>query len=328
MTRKYANVRQANRRLRLLFACSELLCHSAQNQLAFQQTLALVVSEEKLVWLELSAPEFGVLSAGNKAGQTRWHSLLLRQPSRPPVGKLRWQGARSQLPLIKSVCAMLANALQRWRNQQQTDALLIQQERAAIAGELHDSLAQELTFQRIQLVRLRHLIDPDYTAALNIVAGIEQSLTGAGRQLRELLNNFRLTALPASLALALEQVIAPLHQHSSARITLACQFSGQLGAQQQTYVVQIVREALVNAVRHASATEISVNARPLPEGGIVIAEKDNGIGIASLEEPDGHHGLNIMNERAACLNGTLLIERRAAGGTCVSLNFTAMTEVI
>lgn len=70
---------------------------------------------------------------------------------------------------------MLANALQRWRNQQQTDALLIQQERAAIAGELHDSLAQELTFQRIQLVRLRHLIDPDYTAALNIVAGIEQS---------------------------------------------------------------------------------------------------------------------------------------------------------
>ncbi|ADP13244.1 nitrate/nitrite sensor histidine kinase NarQ [Erwinia sp. Ejp617] len=324
---KHANVRQANRRLRLLIACSELLSHSTQGQRAFQQTLALVVSHEKLAWLELSAPEFGVLSAGKQAGQTRWHSLSLRHPSRPPGGKLRWQGARPQRPIIKSLAAMLANALERWRNQQQIHGLLIQQERATIAAELHDSLAQELTFQRIQLVRLRRAIEPDDTTALDIVAGMEQSLTGASRQLRELLNNFRLTVAPASLAHALEQAVAPLHQQSSAHITLACQFSGQLAAQQQIHVVHIVREALVNAVRHASATEISVGSRPLPQGGIAITIKDNGVGIASLEEPDGHHGLNIMNERAARLNGTLLIERHAKGGTSVSLHFTPMTEI-
>ncbi|MCK8208524.1 two-component sensor histidine kinase, partial [Erwinia amylovora] len=80
------------------------------------QTQALVVSEEILVWLELSATEFVVLSAGNKDCQTRCHSLLLRQPSRPPVGKLRWHGESSQLPIINRFCALLDNAMHLFLN--------------------------------------------------------------------------------------------------------------------------------------------------------------------------------------------------------------------
>lgn len=327
ITMKNANLRQANQHLRLLYACSERLNHSHQGPQAFQQTLLLIVSHEKLNWMELSTPEFGILSAGKKVSQSPWNSLPLCSPSRrPPCGTLRWQGASHQKRL-KSIAVLITNALERWRKQQQRQSLLIQQERATIAGELHDSLAQSLTFQRIQLVRLRQTLKRGCPTALSIVAESEQALSSASRQLRELLSTFRLRIAPTSLVLALEQVIAPLHPQASAQITLACPFSGQLAAEQQIHVVHIIREALLNALHHAQATQISVDVRLLPQGNMSITIKDNGIGIASLKEPEGHYGLNIMNERANRLNGTLLIERPAAGGTCVSLYFTPMTKV-
>jgi len=48
--------------------------------------------------------------------------------------------------------------------------------------------------------------------------------------------------------------------------------------------------------------------------------------MTTIEEPEGHYGLNIMHERAALLNGELTIARGENGGTCVSLHFTPLTE--
>ncbi|MNC19555.1 nitrate/nitrite sensor protein NarQ [compost metagenome] len=48
---------------------------------------------------------------------------------------------------------------------------------------------------------------------------------------------------------------------------------------------------------------------------------DDGTGIASLTEPEGHYGLNIMHERAARLGGELTISRPDSGGTLITMNF-------
>lgn len=53
----------------------------------------------------------------------------------------------------------------------------------------------------------------------------------------------------------------------------------------------------------------------------MITIADNGKGIKSLNEPEGHYGLNIMNERASRLGGTLDILQRDGGGTSVCLRF-------
>ncbi|MFP3787416.1 ATP-binding protein, partial [Burkholderia sp. SIMBA_024] len=56
-------------------------------------------------------------------------------------------------------------------------------------------------------------------------------------------------------------------------------------------------------------------------GDNAISIVDDGCGIASLSEPEGHYGLTIMSERAARLGGTLLIQRGEPKGTEVRLTF-------
>lgn len=324
---KTADLTQANHRLRLLYACSQQLSHSVKGQDAFQQTLQLVSDHERLNYLALFTPEFGLLSAGKIDPRRQWQTLPLRPYDQQHLrSELRWQADNSEPPLMKSVASLLNGALELWQAQQQVQSLLLLEERTTIARELHDSLAQSLTFLRIQLVRLKHTIDADATPALAIVNEFEQALSTANRQLRELLTTFRLTIEPASLTRSLEQVIAPLRAQSAAPITLACQLEVQLPARQHIHVLQIVREALLNAVRHAHATAISVSGHYQPGEGVTITIKDNGIGIATLEEPDGHYGLTTLHERAALLNGKLTIECQADGGTCVSLHFKPLSE--
>ncbi len=61
---------------------------------------------------------------------------------------------------------------------------------------------------------------------------------------------------------------------------------------------KIVREAVLNAIKHASATEIAVSCVTAPDGNHTVYIRDNGVGIGEPNEPTGHYGLNIMRERA------------------------------
>ncbi|HID3607266.1 TPA: ATP-binding protein, partial [Serratia marcescens] len=151
----------------------------------------------------------------------------------------------------------------------------------------------------------------------------DRTLADAYRQLRELLATFRLNIQEADLNAALEQLLQPLKALTPARIQLHCRLPSQaLNAQQQVHALQIVREAVLNAVKHAGANEIAVCCEVNAAGDNVFSITDDGCGIASLEEPEGHYGLTIMSERAARLGGTLRIRRRSGGGTAVCLTFS------
>ena len=70
-------------------------------------------------------------------------------------------------------------------------------------------------------------------------------------------------------------------------------------------MLQIIREAVLNAMKHANASEIAVSCVTAPDGNHTVYIRDNGIGIGEPKEPEGHYGLNIMRERAERLGGTL-----------------------
>lgn len=71
------------------------------------------------------------------------------------------------------------------------------------------------------------------------------------------------------------------------------------------HLLQIVREAVLNAIKHAQASEITVSCVTATDGTHSVNIRDNGIGIGEASEPPGHYGLNIMRERAGRLGGTL-----------------------
>ncbi len=215
---------------------------------------------------------------------------------------------------------MIGRSLYVLQVQKQQQQLVLMEERSIIARELHDSLAQSLTFFKIQISLLKYNSETvkNWHKQKTILADFEKALNEAYSQLRELLSTFRLTIEEANLTCALERVLDSLRSRTSAKISLNCKLPSQtFSAQQQVHALQIVREAVINAIKHSNATQIEVIAETNQDGEQCLIVRDNGNGIVNGIEPDDHYGLTIMKERAAQLKGEFTIINRAEGGVQV-----------
>jgi two-component system nitrate/nitrite sensor histidine kinase NarQ len=223
---------------------------------------------------------------------------------------------------MKNVATMLGRGLYFNQAQKHFQQLLLMEERATIARELHDSLAQVLSYLRIQLALLKRAVPDDNVPAQTIITDFSRELNNAWRQLRELLTTFRLTLNHSNLPAALQEALEGLQSQTSAKLELDCRLSSlALDAQKQVHLLQIVREAVLNAIKHADATVITVSCVTAPDGEHTVYIRDNGIGIGDASEPPGHYGLNIMRERAERLGGTLGFSQPQNGGTQVCIRF-------
>jgi two-component system, NarL family, nitrate/nitrite sensor histidine kinase NarQ len=318
---KTEDLTQANRTLKLLYECSQVLTSSPLNPELFQGLLRLVQRREALTLLSITSDGID-FQAGVAEDGLEWHRLSLLQEDQS-LGELCWQTRRAPPAdeLMQSLANMLARSLWIWQTQKQYQQMLLIEERSTIARELHDSLAQSLSFLRIQLTLLRRNVDHTQPQAQSIIAEFDRALAEAYQQLRELLTTFRLTIEQADLVQAMQAMIAPLQEQSHAAIAFDYQSGLQtLDAQQQVHVLQIAREALLNAIRHAQAQQIHIFYQRDEDAFHLLTIEDDGCGIRSLEEPPGHYGLTIMAERAARLSGSLLITPQTRG-TRVTLRF-------
>ncbi|WP_127959970.1 nitrate/nitrite two-component system sensor histidine kinase NarQ [Serratia microhaemolytica] len=323
---KTERLQQANRTLEVLYRCSQALGTGKLDQQAFEKVLRIVRSSEQLQCIRLNVQDSlseWQIGSGEPLPDLPWHSQTIMQESKPR-GSLSWQhqGQAPHPHLMQSVSNMLSRGMHFNRAQKQHMQFLLMEERATIARELHDSLAQALTFLRIQLTLLKRTLAGNPEQANEIINNFDQALAEAYRQLRHLLSTFRLTVQDADLNIALQQVLEPLRLLTQAEIQLDCRIASQaLNAQQQVHALQIVREAVLNAIKHADAKKIVIHCEVLETGDNCITITDDGSGIESLDEPEGHYGLTIMSERAARLGGKLQIQRISQHGTQVCLRF-------
>ncbi len=275
----------------------------------------------------LVTPEaYDELPASNNDGRR----LLL--PIRIPghiLGSLEvWYPADKGLPdttrrLLETLTDQLATAIflekQITEEQQQTLA----EERTVIARELHDSLAQSLSYLKMQVTRLRRLdIDGDQKPVHDdILNELSTGLNSAYRQLRELLATFRLKLDTPDLAAALNKTIDEFSERLGKPIEFEYNLPPQtLSPNEEIHTLQIIREGLANAVKHADATKISV--RVMFESPKVWAcITDNGKGLPDSGQPVNHYGLIIMADRARNLGGDIHVKNRDEGGVEVTLTF-------
>ncbi len=200
--------------------------------------------------------------------------------------------------------------------------LALHEERGILARELHDSLAQSLSYLKIQAARLAMALEGDDTASARRIQGeLRQGISSAYRQLRELLTTFRLKMDGRGLEGALAATIDELEQRSVTVIELDNRLpAALLSPNEEIHVLQIVREALSNVVRHAQAAHARVRLTIGPAG-VEVDIADDGSGFESGAGRVNHYGLAIMRERALTLGGTLAIEGTPGAGTRVQLRF-------
>ncbi|WP_090729485.1 ATP-binding protein [Neptunomonas qingdaonensis] len=229
----------------------------------------------------------------------------------------------SDIKLIETIVENLATSMSLELKAEQEQKLSLNEERAVIARELHDSLAQSLSYLKMQVTRLQILRKKDSTAGQidDVVDELKEGLNNAYRQLRELLTTFRLKLDEPGLEHAVDTTINEFserlglqinYQYSIPHITLT--------PNEEIHLLQLLREALANVVKHAQATEVSVSIRAEKEN-ISLCIEDNGIGLPENKEQTNHYGLVIMQDRAATINGQLSVENQPSGGTRVLLTF-------
>lgn len=229
-----------------------------------------------------------------------------------------------QVMLVESFARMLALAISSVSRNQEERRLALMEERSAIAAELHDSLAQSLAFMKIQVARLQAGLtqEPPPADVRQSVVELRTALSSAYRGVRELIAAFRARMGPGGLVVAVQEAVEEFSQRSNLEI----RFDNRLGrchleVNEEFHVLQVVREALSNAVRHARATQICIVAAYGPDHRLVVTVDDDGTGPATASDDGAHHGMSIMKERAGTLGGDLDIGRGPAGGTQVRLSF-------
>lgn len=219
--------------------------------------------------------------------------------------------------LAKQISGMLTMEQQIEQQQQ----LLIMDERAAIARELHDSIAQSLSCLKMQISYLQMQPEPLPETTLHLLNEMRTEINTAYSQLRELLTTFRLKLTESGLLPSLKSTLGEF----SGRIGFNIQLNYEIPAKsisphQSIHIIQIIREALSNILKHANATWAKVSLSQ-NRGTVTITIDDNGSGIDDNPNKLNHYGLIIMRERALSLNGECYITQRAEGGTEVKVTF-------
>jgi two-component system nitrate/nitrite sensor histidine kinase NarX len=239
-----------------------------------------------------------------------------------------WYPAKEGLPetgrrLLETLSDQLATAIFLQRQMTEQQRLTLAEERAVIARELHDSLAQSLSYLKMQVARMRRLdIVPDNADRHNdILNELSTGLNSAYRQLRELLTTFRLKLDTPDLGTALQQTVVEFGERLANPVQLAYDLPPEmLSANEEIHVLQIIREALANTVKHADATQVEV-AVSFHSPNVQVQVMDNGKGFSDSEQPPQHYGLIIMQDRTRTLGGQIVIQNRSDGGVSVEFAF-------
>jgi two-component system nitrate/nitrite sensor histidine kinase NarX len=246
-----------------------------------------------------------------------------------PYGSIVWhipkhQQARSwQSKMLQAMADIVATAIDLEQQRNTQNRLLIVEERAVIARELHDSLAQSLSYLKVQMSLLTRKMQKEVSQE-NIeetITDIKDGLNAAYRQLRELLTTFRLKLDDPSLENALQGTVVEFVEKCQHKIDLQFQLPDNcLTPNQEIHVLQIIREALSNVHRHANASRAGVSLK-LKNAKYQIEIWDDGVGIVGVSQQPGHFGLGIMQERAKSLQTKIHLKPGEPSGTRVLFEF-------
>ena len=196
-----------------------------------------------------------------------------------------------------------------------------EEERRAIARELHDEVGQALTAMKMELGAAQRDVAAGTRAAASLAEAraIAESALQSVRDLSQLLHPSMLDDL--GLPDTVDTYLRGFSKRTGIRAQLALErMDERLAPDLEVGVYRIVQEALTNVLKHADATACTVRLVRRDQA-LQLTIEDDGRGIGAGPGGSGlvRRGLGVigMRERAAALGGTFAIGNREEGGTRV-----------
>jgi signal transduction histidine kinase len=181
------------------------------------------------------------------------------------------------------------------------------QERRMLAAQLHDSTAQSIASA---LQRLEYETVPSFEVRQILAATLDEVRAAAldlrqyvgDRRLDEALDSYMVDRAPKLISLGLSQTGAPR----------------SFAASRQEEAFIIVRELLINALKHSGATAVLVHLNWQPTT-LSVSVSDDGAGFNPSDSHAARMGLLICRERAESIDATLEIRSAPGAGTTAQL---------
>ena len=258
---------------------------------------------------------------------------------RPP-----WWTAQRLLMLVAALIAGLAaiafwNRLLKRTVERRSRELLDEQiahvtsdlktmERTRLAIELHDSLAQNLTGVALELQTVKDLMRDDAETAAAHLETADRSLKSCREELRNCLRDLRSEALETDDVNAAIRMTLDPHVED-ADVTIRFNIPRErLTDNTMHALLRIIRELVLNAVRHGHASAIRV-AGAIENGKLLFSVADNGCGFDVDNRPglrEGHFGLQGIHDRIRGFEGEMEVKSTIGRGTKVTLALTLPKE--
>jgi nitrate/nitrite-specific signal transduction histidine kinase len=229
------------------------------------------------------------------------------------------------LRLLNSMGCQITIAVENARLHEQVKLIGTIEERERIAREMHDGIAQVLSYVGTKSQAARELISTGQAenakSQLLQLEDVAQDLYG---NVREAILGLRSTiSIEKDMISNLGEYISHFSQMSNVKTDLEIKDNSVLSlpSSSQTQIIHIIQEALSNIRKHAKANHAHVQITT-GDNQIEIIVSDNGKGFdPSRIENDGwpHFGLQTVRERASSIGGALDISSTCGEGTRVAL---------
>ncbi|WP_062210951.1 GAF domain-containing sensor histidine kinase [Streptomyces sp. NBRC 109706] len=199
--------------------------------------------------------------------------------------------------------------------------LTIADERARLAHELHDAVAQKLFSLRLTAQAASTLLDRDPERAREELRQVTDLAAEAAEELRAAVIELRPAALEEDgLVATLRAQTQVLDRAHPAAVSCDCRDIRALPAAQEAALLRVAQEALHNALRHAApkAVDVLLTRRG---GATLLRISDDGVGFDpdAMRAAGRHLGLVSMRDRAASVGGRLTVRSAPGKGTVIEM---------
>lgn len=197
----------------------------------------------------------------------------------------------------------------------------VMEERQRLARDLHDAVSQQLFALTMMSEAAVKQLEKDPETAKEQMKDVAKAALQSQTEMRALLLHLRPVHLSGdSLPTGIHKLINELKRKSQISFHVRVPDDLSLSETIEEHIFRIVQESLTNILRHAAATEVTVNLSKR-ETELFVHIRDNGKGfdIDHYSDRKASYGLKTMRERSEELGGTFTVKSNVNEGTYIDI---------
>jgi signal transduction histidine kinase len=197
-----------------------------------------------------------------------------------------------------------------------------EQERLHIARDIHDDMGGTLTAIKIDTVWLIERLDAQNPELLAKAKGIEALVDRCMKSANNILRTLRPSVLDSfGIIAAIEMEVEEFEKRTGISCPINQVDEGmEISPDASIALFRILQETLTNIMKHAKASEVTVDIANRKEG-VDLVISDNGCGLKEVDrQKPRSFGLRGIQERVAHFNGKVLISSKPGKGTTVQVH--------